>query len=157
MAHFAHIDKNNIVTRVIVINDKYNINEFGVEDEQYGRDYCKSLTGEENWIQTSYNGSIRKNYAGIGYIYNKELDAFIPPKPFESYILDLSSYRWIPPKKCPGIDYIWDEDSREWIINPHLPPIEVRVNTSTPLIAPIPVLIDIIDTHTPATNSNVIE
>jgi len=157
MAHFAHIDENNIVTRVIVINDKFNVNEFGVEDEQCGRDYCKSLTGEENWIQTSYNSSMRKNYAGIGYIYNEELDAFIPPKPFESYTLDLGSYSWVPPKKCPGIEYIWDEESRDWIINQHLPPVEVRANPPNPQMVPIPVLIDMLDTYAPTTSSNAIE
>jgi hypothetical protein len=83
MAHFAEINNNNIVTRVIVVANE-EILDNGVESEAKGIAFCQSLFGG-NWVQTSYNGNIRKNYAGIEFIYDPILDAFIAPKP-EDYI-----------------------------------------------------------------------
>ena len=79
MAHFAQLDETNIVTQVIVVHNNELLNEKGVESEAKGVVFCQSLFGG-NWIQTSYNGNIRKNYAGIGFTYDPIRDAFIPPK-----------------------------------------------------------------------------
>lgn len=85
MAHFAQLDENNIVKQVIVVHNNELILD-GVESEAKGVIFCKSLYGENTrWVQTSYNGNKRKNYAGIGYAYDATKDAFIPPKP-EDYI-----------------------------------------------------------------------
>lgn len=107
MAHFAEIDENNIVTRVIVVDNAL---------EPMGSQWCNKIFGG-TWIQTSYTGKIRKNYAGVGYSYNKELDVFIPPKPHESWVLDLTTCLWKPPIEYPndGKFYIWDENSKLWI------------------------------------------
>lgn len=78
MAHYAQLDSNNVVTQVIVVANEELLNN-GVEDPVKGALFCQSLLGG-NWIQTSYNGRIRKNYAGIGYTYDSGRDAFIPPK-----------------------------------------------------------------------------
>jgi hypothetical protein len=81
MAHFAQLNESNIVIQVIVINNDELI-ENDIESESKGVAFCKSLLGEETlWIQTSYNATIRKNFAGIGYIYDEARDAFIAPKP----------------------------------------------------------------------------
>lgn len=120
MAHFAQIDENNIVTKVIIVDDKDTMDPFsGQEDEMIGIVFCKKTFGG-NWIQTSYNGSIRARYASIGYTYDKTLDAFIPPKPYSSWILDLQTFNWKSPLgDAPtltteeiesGSFYIWDED-----------------------------------------------
>ena len=88
MAHFAKIDENNVVTQVIVVDNKDITDPFtGQEDEILGIAFCKKLLGG-NWVQTSYNSTIRKRYAGINYTYNKALDAFVAPKPFESWVLN---------------------------------------------------------------------
>ena len=101
MAHFAEIDNNNIVTRVLVFNDTYTDSD------------CTALLGG-NWIQTSYNNNIRKNYAGIGYTYDSNLDAFIAPKPFNSWILDTETCKWEAPIEKPEGDYIWNEIDLSW-------------------------------------------
>lgn len=81
MAHFAELDENNIVMRVIVISNSDLLNENGEESEQIGVEFCKSLFGQDTkWVQTSYNNNIRKYFAGIGYTYNQELDEFVPPE-----------------------------------------------------------------------------
>ena len=110
MAHFAELDKNNIVLRVVVIDDKY---------EQEGIEWCENFYNGGIWIQTSYTGSIRKNYAGIGDTYDPELDAFYGSQPYPSWSLD-SNCKWIPPSPCPDPSpdesyyYDWDEDSVSW-------------------------------------------
>ncbi len=78
MAHYAQLDSNNVVTQVIVVANEELLNN-GIEDPVKGALFCQSLLGG-NWIQTSYNGRIRKNHAGIGYTYDSGRDAFIPPK-----------------------------------------------------------------------------
>ena len=81
MAHFAQLDENNVVTQVIVVSNDDTSDSNGVEAESIGVAFCQKLFGANtNWKQTSYNGNIRGNYAGIGYSYNAELDAFIPPQ-----------------------------------------------------------------------------
>ena len=87
MAHFAKLDENNVVTQVIVVSDKDTSDANGVEKEYIGAAFCERLLGG-TWKKTSYNGNIRKNFAGIGYIYNEELDIFLSPKPFPSWVLN---------------------------------------------------------------------
>lgn len=94
MAHFAELDATNTVTQVIVVDNNEMLEEDGTENPIKGAKFCQSLLGG-NWIQTSYNGTIRKNFAGIGYIYDQTRDAFIPPKPEEgSWILNEDTCRW---------------------------------------------------------------
>lgn len=100
MAHFAEIDNNNEVLRVIVINNAELLDSFGQEQEQLGRDFCKKLFGG-TWVQTSYNGKFRKNYAAIGYTYDSVRDAFISPKPFASWILNENTCTWEAPIPYP--------------------------------------------------------
>lgn len=94
MAHFAELDETNVVKQVIVVNNNELLDD-GVESEAKGIAFCQSLFGG-NWVQTSYNGNIRKNYAGIGFTYDPIRDAFIPPKPLEGeWILDENICQWI--------------------------------------------------------------
>ena len=115
MAHFAELDDNNIVKRVIVVATKDNSDANGVEKESIGRAFCERLFGG-NWVQTSYNGNMRKRYAGIGYSYGPSLDAFIAPKPFPSWTLD-DNADWQAPVPIPsdGKMYAWDEDAQAWV------------------------------------------
>lgn len=95
MAHFAKLDENNIVVDVNVINNEHLLDENGNENEQIGIDFLINWSnGYSNWKQTSYNGTFRKNYAGIGYTYDGERDAFIPPKPEEDCILNEETCNW---------------------------------------------------------------
>ena len=94
MAHFAQLDDNNTVIQVIVVNNN-DCQIGGIESEEAGIVFCKTLFGASTqWRQTSYNGSIRKNYAGVGYTYDPTRDAFIPPKPDPSCILDEATCLW---------------------------------------------------------------
>lgn len=115
MAHFAQLDSNNIVTQVIVVhNNELLFN--GVETESKGVEFCQSLFGGV-WKQTSYNANIRKNFAGIGYTYDSDRDAFISPKPYNSWTLDETSCQWTAPVSYPtdGKVYLWDEDTVNWV------------------------------------------
>lgn len=114
MAHFAKIE-NNIVTQVIVVGNQDIIDENGQELEQKGIDFCSNLLGG-TWKQTSYNGKIRKNYAGIGYNYDEGRDAFIPIKPFNSWVLDENTCKWKSPIDMPNDNksYIWNEETQSW-------------------------------------------
>jgi hypothetical protein len=116
MAHFAQLDDNLNVIQVIVIHNSVLLDESGIEQEILGKQFCTNLLGG-NWVQTSYNGNIRKNFAGIGYSYDLVRDAFIPMQPYTSWILDENTCRWEPPIPLPNDDknYIWDEDSQNWI------------------------------------------
>jgi len=116
MAHFAQLDENNIVIQVIVVHNNDLIDENGQESETKGIDFCHNLLGG-NWIQTSYNGTIRKNYAGIGYTYDASRDAFIEPKQFSSWILNEDLCQWQPPIPVPndGKKYEWNEQTISWI------------------------------------------
>jgi hypothetical protein len=107
MAHFAKVE-DGIVTEVIVAEEEF-INSGAVGDPSM-------------WIQTSYNGNIRKRFAGIGYTYNEELDAFIPPKPaYESWILDADLAMWKAPVDAPSGNHIWNEEQRAWVEGHLLP------------------------------------
>ena len=116
MAHFAQLDGNNVVTQVIVVANKDTSDANGVEKESIGIAFCERLFGG-TWKQTSYNGNIRKNYAGIGYTYNADIDAFVPPKPFASWTLNNDTAQWEAPTPMPtdGEMYTWDEATTSWI------------------------------------------
>ena len=113
MAHFAKLDENNVVQQVIVVDNNETHDENGIESEQKGIDFCNNIFGG-TWVQTSYNAKIRKNYAGYTYTYDKERDAFIPPKRFPSWILNEETCNWEPPTPMPAGAYIWDEETVSW-------------------------------------------
>ena len=116
MAHFAQLDANNVVTQVIVVANKDTSDASGVEKDSIGVAFCERLFGG-TWKQTSYNGNIRKNYAGVGYTYDSGRDAFIPPKPFASWVLNETTCQWKAPVPMPTDDkrYTWDEATTSWV------------------------------------------
>ena len=108
VAHFAQIDENNIVTQVLVVPDNA---------EDRGQDYLANDLGlGGTWVQTSYNNRIRKNYAGVGFTYDAVRDAFIAPKPFDSWVLNEDTCRWEAPVAYPtdGVMYQWNEEKKDW-------------------------------------------
>jgi hypothetical protein len=118
MAHFAQLDENNIVTQVIVVSNEDIKDSIGEENELTGIAFCKSLLGPNTiWKQTSYNANLRKNYAGIGFMYDEERDAFIAPKPYNSWTLNETTCRWEAPIAYPsdGNLYKWDEETTTWL------------------------------------------
>ena len=125
MAHFARLDENNVVTHVSVINDRNILDENGQEDEEIGIKYLKSIHGEDTkWKQTSYNGNLKKMYAGIGYIYNEQYNVFLPPKPFPSWTLNTETLEWESPVQRPekeNVVYYWDENDKSWIEDDNYP------------------------------------
>ena len=104
MAHFAEIDSNNTVLRVIVVADEHEAN---------GAEWCNNLLGG-TWVQTSYNHNIRKQYAGVGFTYDSDADVFVAPQPFPSWTLD-NNHDWQPPTPKPDGDYMWDESEQSWV------------------------------------------
>lgn len=124
MAHFAELDENNVVTQVIVVDNGDIKDANGTEVEEIGIAFCKKLFGADtNWKQTSYNSNMRVRYAGIGYSYNQELDAFIAPKPYPSWVLNTETTNWEAPVAQPeltaeqieaGSRYEWDEENTTW-------------------------------------------
>lgn len=111
MAHYAFLDQNNIVTEVIAGIDETELIEGEAPEVWYG-----NFRGQR-CVRTSYNGNIRKNYAGIGYVYDEERDAFVPPKPYNSWILDEETCLWKAPVDYPndGELYVWNEYSVAWV------------------------------------------
>jgi len=117
MAHFAEIDENNIVLRVLVTDNN---------QENEGLDWLENRLGG-TWVQTSYNTQagehllggppLRKNFAGVGFTYDSKRDAFIPPKPFDSWVLDEDTCLWNAPTPVPEDekDYAWDEETLSWV------------------------------------------
>ena len=105
MSHWAEIDQNNIVLRVLVGDNS---------EPDEGEAFMNSLGG--TWVKTSYNGNIRKNYAAIDYTYDATRDAFIAPKPFNSWVLNEDTCQWQPPVAYPtdGVMYQWDEETTDW-------------------------------------------
>tara|TARA_R100001082_G_scaffold87144_2_gene53652 strand:+ start:2278 stop:2625 length:348 start_codon:yes stop_codon:yes gene_type:complete len=111
MAHFAKLGVGNIVKRVAVVSNDV------ATTEQAGIDFLNTLYNTRDvWKQTSYNGNIRKNYAGVGYTYDQTRDAFIPPKPFKSWTLNETTCQWEAPVAYPedGGIYNWNEDTTSW-------------------------------------------
>lgn len=115
MAHFAEIDNNNIVQRVIVVANEELLDN-GVESEAKGIAFCQSLFGG-NWVQTSYNKTFRKNFCGQGFSYDSTRNAFIPPKPFDSWSLDEDTCLWKSPVPYPTDNkiYNWNESTTSWV------------------------------------------
>ena len=108
MAHFAELDANNTVVRVLVVPD---------EQEHRGHDFlANDLKLGGTWIQTSYNNKIRKQYAGIGFTYDADADVFVAPQPFNAWSLD-ENHDWQPPTPMPtdGKKYAWDENELAWV------------------------------------------
>ena len=122
MAHFAQLDENNVVTQVIVVDNKDTSDANGVEKESIGVAFCERLLGG-TWKQTSYNANLRKNYAGIGYTFNAGIDAFVPPKPYNSWVLNEITAQWEAPVAMPedaGTGeppkrYNWNEETTNWV------------------------------------------
>jgi hypothetical protein len=116
MAHFAEIGLNNTVLRVIVVSNDDCKDQYGAESETIGAKFCNDLLGGV-WLQTSYNGNIRKNYAGIGFTYDSTRDAFIAPKPYASWTLDETTCQWNAPVSYPTGDkrYTWNEETTSWV------------------------------------------
>lgn len=117
MAHFAEIDQNNTVIRVVVVDNRDTSDANGVEREHIGAAHLEKILGG-TWKQTSYNNSFRKRYAGVGYSYDARRDAFIPPRPYESWLLDENTCDWQAPVPCPddGQRYQWDEQNLQWSV-----------------------------------------
>jgi hypothetical protein len=119
MAHFAQIDENGTVLQVIVVPNHKCLNDQGQEDEAVGVAFCQSLIPYTNWVQTSYNGNIRRRYAGIGFTYDVTRDAFLPPQPYPSWLLNEETLDWYPPVPRPetvteGFYLEWNEESQTW-------------------------------------------
>jgi hypothetical protein len=127
MAHYAELDSNNVVKQVIVVSNPDTSTAQGEEKESIGIAFCERLLGG-TWVKTSYNATIRKNYAGIGFTYDKDRDAFIPPKPYSSWVLDETTCRWNAPVAMPSDAgqgeppkmYTWNENTTSWdlVTNP---------------------------------------
>lgn len=128
MAHFAELNNENVVKRVIVVDDNDCLNANGEHEEEIGVAFCKNLLGQHtNWKQTSYNtlanthqlGGVpfRKNYAGIGYSYDEELDAFIPPHPgCKGWVLNETIGQWEAPIPKPAFGmHIWSNEIADWV------------------------------------------
>lgn len=118
MAHFAKLDNHNLVLDVTVLNNETVNNLPFPESEPVGVQFLTEWSeGYTNWKQTSYNGNFRKNYAGIGFTYSTELDAFIPPKPYPSWLLNTNTCQWQAPIPYPsdGNLYYWNEETQSWV------------------------------------------
>jgi hypothetical protein len=119
MAHFAQLDENNVVLQVIVVDNKDTADANGVEKEHIGAAFCEKLLGG-TWKQTSYNGNIRKHYAGIGFKYHADIDAFVAPKPYASWVLNNTTAQYEAPVAKPatelpqGKQYSWNESTTSW-------------------------------------------
>ena len=116
MAHFTELDENNLVKQILVVNDDYILQD-GVEVEQLGIDHLKSVYGQDTiWKQTSYNDNIRVRFGRVGYTYDETLDVFIPPKPYDSWVLNLSRFDWEAPIIIPDDEnsYKWNEETQSW-------------------------------------------
>lgn len=115
MANFAQINDDDIVINVIVVGDNDCLDENGQVSEQVGIDFCRSILGQDtNWLQTGEG--IRKNPASHGFFYDRQRDAFIPPKPFESWIFNEETCNWDPPYPIPSTEvcYYWNEEDKSW-------------------------------------------
>ena len=114
MAHFAQINSDNVVTQVIVVSN----NDCGggnyPESDAVGAAFCTNLLGG-TWKQTSYNNNFRKRYAGIGYTFNAEIDAFVAPKPYPSWTLNAETADWEAPVARPTEgNWTWNESTQQW-------------------------------------------
>jgi len=118
MAHFAKLDDGNVVLEVNVVSNETVNNLPFPESEPVGVAFLIDLSGGyTNWKQTSYNANFRKNYAGVGFTYDANLDAFIAPKPYPSWLLDTNTAQWRAPVPYPtdGKVYVWNEEIQSWV------------------------------------------
>jgi hypothetical protein len=115
MAHFAKLDEDNNVISVHVVNNNELLDTNGVEREELGVAFLIGLHKHPYWKQTSYNGTFRKRYAGIGYTYNRDLDAFVPPRPYPSWVFNDAQCDWQAPIPQLNSDTMWDENLNSWI------------------------------------------
>lgn len=115
MAHFAELDSNNVVLRVVVVGNEDTADANGVEKESIGQAHLEKILGG-TLKQTSYNANMRKHYAGKGFTYDSSRDAFIAPKPFESWVLNDETCVWEAPSAMPtdGGIYLWNEEEVTW-------------------------------------------
>ena len=115
MASFAKIGLNNKVIEVLAVSNDTIKDANGIEQEALGIDFLTKLTGWAIWKQTSYNSNMRKNFAGKGYTYDEDKDAFIPPKTFNSWILNEETCQWEAPIARPASGrYNWNEEKQQW-------------------------------------------
>jgi hypothetical protein len=117
MAHFAELDNNNIVISVVVVHNNELLDENGVESEQKGINFLKTIfDSNKKWIQTSYNGNFRRKYAQIDGRYDPILNIFVDKQPYKSWELNTTTYEWEPPIPFPndGFPYDWNEDVKNW-------------------------------------------
>ena len=117
MAYFAKLDENNVVLEVHVVHNNELLVD-GIESEAKGIEFLVNWSGGyQLWKQTSYNARIRKNTAGVGFTYDPVRDAFIPPQPYASWVLDEETCRWDSPTPHPddGNRYTWDEPTTSWV------------------------------------------
>ena len=120
MAHFAELDNNNVVLRVVVIsNDDVDANggDLSTGAEDFVEALIPASSGGVAWKQTSYNNNLRKNFAGIGYTYDESRDAFLLPQPYPSWTLNETTCQWEPPTSYPDDNtkpYFWDESNLTW-------------------------------------------
>jgi hypothetical protein len=117
MAHFARLDNINNVISVEVVNNEVITDSEGNEQEHLGIEFLTHLNGGIGWYkQTSYNGNLRKNYAGKGFTYDSTRDAFIPPQPYNSWIINEDTCLWEAsvPYPTDDVGYAWDESTTNW-------------------------------------------
>lgn len=117
MAYFAQVDSNGVVLQVISVSNDVATDPAPSESELLGKDFIANTLGlSGEWIQTSYNGNFRKQYAGVGFSYDSQADVFIAPSPYPSWILD-DNYDWQAPEPYPtdGKFYSWDEETQSWV------------------------------------------
>jgi hypothetical protein len=116
MAYFAELDQNNTVIQTWLLDSAEILNSQGQEDEAIGEQLLKSRFGGHRFLQCSYTGRIRKNYPGEGYTYDAARDAFIPPKPFDSWTLNEDTCQWRAPSPYPADGhYNWNEQQQQWV------------------------------------------
>lgn len=117
MAHFARINEDNIVTEVIVVSNDDCAGGTFPDSESAGQAFIASLGLPGTWKQTSYNNNFRKRYAGIGCTFRADLDAFVCPQPYPSWIFQETTCDWEPPVPYPtdGETYAWDEETESWV------------------------------------------
>ena len=118
MAHFAQLDATSTVLEVLVVDNASIDNLPFPESEPVGIAYLNSFLPPATWKQTSYNNNFRKRYAGIGYTYMEQYDAFVPPKEYPDFIFDEQQLLWIPPVPYPndGGHYAWDDATHSWVV-----------------------------------------
>lgn len=147
MAHFAELDENNIVKRVIVVSNETISDVNGVESEELGISFCKKIYGiETKWVQTSYNGNFRCRYAGVGAYYDEERDIFSNTQEFPSWVFNVELNLWQPPIPIPNAIevkayrfYVWDEDlhqednTKGWVLKDYEEEMKLIPNPPNPL------------------------